>query len=173
MENHVRFRMLAAIILLLSANIRTFQVYLAGFTWNDIVKLISQIPYGIFGHKSVQVIFIVSYGILGFFLLFLKENKLLTFFCIITSFINGTLGFLRLMNALIIFQISMDWFRISIFLADIIIVASCVHYYMKFTKMDNKGRINFIYINIVFVILIISIIILRIFIRGLFYEKFL
>lgn len=144
MENHERFRMLAAIILLLSANIRTFQVYLAGFTWNDIVSLISWIPYGIFGHKSVQVIFIVSYGILGFFLLFLKEDKLLTFFCIITSFINGTLGFLRLMNAIIIY-FSMDWFRISIFLADIIIVASCVHYYMKFTKMDNKGRMgNFI-----------------------------
>lgn len=164
MENHERFRMLAAIILLLSANIRTFQVYLAGFTWNDIVKLISRIPYGIYGHKSVQIIFIVSYGILGFFLLFLKENKLLTFFCIITSFIKGTLGFLRLMNALIIY-FSMDWFRISIFLADIIIVASCVHYYMKFTKMDNKGRINFIYINIVFVILIISIIILNLYER--------
>lgn len=162
MENHERFRMLAAIILLLSANIRTFQVYLAGFRWNDIVKLISWLPYTIFGY--IQVYIIVSYGILGFFLLFLKENKLLTFFCIITSFIKGTLGFLRLMNALIIY-FSMDWFRISIFLADIIIVASCVHYYMKFTKMDNKGRINFIYINIVFVILIISIIILRIFER--------
>lgn len=163
MENHERFRMLAAIILLLSANIRTFQVYLAGFRWNDIVKLISWIPYGNF-FTYVQVIFIVSYGILGFFLLFLKENKLLTFFCIITSFINGTLGFLRLMNAIIIY-FSMDWFRISIFLADIIIVASCVHYYMKFTKMDNKGRINFIYINIVFVILIISIIILNLYER--------
>ncbi len=165
MENHERFRMLAAIILLLSANIRTFQVYLAGFTWNYFVKLISWwSPYGIFIHIWLQVYIIVSYGILGFFLLFLKENKLLTFFCIITSFIKGTLGFLRLMNALIIY-FSMDWFRISIFLADIIIVASCVHYYIKFTKMDNKGRINFIYINIVFVILIISIIIFRIFER--------
>ncbi|GAH04796.1 unnamed protein product [marine sediment metagenome] len=164
MEKHERFRMLAAIILLLSANIRTFQVYLAGFRWNDFVKQISWLPYTIFGYRLLQVYIIVSYGILGFFLLFLKENKLLTFFCIITSFIKGTLGFLRLMNALIIY-FSMDWFRISIFLADIIIVASCVHYYIKFTKMDNKGRINFIYINIVFVILIISIIILNLYER--------
>lgn len=169
MENHDRFRILATIFLLLSAYIRSLQVNLAEFTWNDIVKLISSIRHGIFAYDLVQIIFIVSYGILGIFLLFLKENKLLTFFCIITSFINGTLGFLRLMNALIIFQISMDWFRILIFLTNIIILASCVLYYTNFTKMDKKERINFIYINIVFVTLIISILILRIFIKGLFY----
>jgi len=167
MENHDRFRILAALILLLSASIRSLQVNLAEFTWNDIVRLISLILYGLFAYDLIQIIFIVFYGILGIFLLFLKENKLLTFSCIITSFIKGTLGFLSLMNSIILY-FSMDWFSILIFLTNIIILASCVLYYTNFTKMDKKEMINFIYINIVFVTLIISILILGIFFYSLY-----
>ncbi|MBD3254839.1 MAG: hypothetical protein GF383_07085 [Candidatus Lokiarchaeota archaeon] len=119
METHEKLRIVAGILLIISAITHVSQIYFYGTDWHTIVAAV----YG------------ASYAILGGFLIYYRKNKLITLLCIFLPAIGGSLGMIRFFTVVILEGIY-NFFIIFHVIVDIIVVPICIYSYFKIRKED-------------------------------------
>ncbi|MFX0072636.1 MAG: hypothetical protein ACFFAO_16250 [Candidatus Hermodarchaeota archaeon] len=112
-----KLRILAGVLLIISAITHVSQLFIFGFDWHQIVAAV----YGAF------------YAILGILLIYLKNNKLLLLFISVVLIIGGTYGFIRFIIILTTENV-FNYFNLFHVIVDIIVVPICLDLYLKFKK---------------------------------------
>ena len=114
MDKEEKLRILAGILLIISAFTHVIQVFFVGT---------GRLTMG-------AVAFGIIYGILGILLIYLKENKIIKVLCAILPTIGGILGVYRFIDSLI-YENLVNYFIIFHVIVDIIVVPICIYLYLK------------------------------------------
>lgn len=118
MEIHEKLRIVAGILLIISAISHNLQLFVYGTAENSILAAL----YGIL------------YGVLGFLLIIFRQNQILAILGGIVPVIGGVLGLERLIIYFILASGEINFFIIFHLIVDIIVVPICWYDFIKLRK---------------------------------------
>lgn len=117
-EIHEKLRIVAGILLIISAISHNLQLFVYGTAENSILAAL----YGIL------------YGVLGFLLIIFRQNQILAILGGIVPVIGGVLGLERLIIYFILASGEINFFIIFHLIVDIIVVPICWYDFIKLRK---------------------------------------
>ena len=122
MKKHEKLKIIAGILLIISAITHVVQIFVVGFEWHDIGAAL----YG------------STYGILGILLIIISSQdlstimkKVITIGGIIWPLIGGILGLNRLINIELKIHGEINWFIIFHVIIDSIVIPICIYSLLK------------------------------------------
>ncbi|MHA1491048.1 MAG: hypothetical protein ACTSRI_15540 [Promethearchaeota archaeon] len=118
MENHEKLRIIAGILLIVSAITHFTQLFIYGFE----------------AHQILAALYGVLYGILGILLLVFRKSQILAILGGIIPVIGGILGIGRLILFFVLATGELNFFIIFHVIVDIIVVPACWFNFLKLRK---------------------------------------
>lgn len=115
MELHEKLRIIAGLLLIMSAITHNFQL----------------LVHGTEAHSILAAVYGIAYGILGVLLIIFRKNKFLSILGGILPVIGGTLGVGRLILFFILSSGEMNFFIVIHIIVDIIVVPICWYDFFK------------------------------------------
>jgi len=125
MEKHEKLKIIAGVLLIISAITHVIQLFVVGFEWHDIGAAFYGSTYGILG----ILLIVVSGRNLS-----IMMKKLITLGGMIWPLIGGLLGLNRLINIELKIHGEINWFIIFHIIIDCIVIPICLYSLLKLRK---------------------------------------
>ena len=125
MEKHEKLKVIAGILLIISAITHVLQLFIVGFEWHDMGAALYGSTYGILG----ILLIIVSYQDVSTIM-----KKIITLVGIIWPLIGGLLGLNRLINIELKIHGEINWFIIFHVIIDCIVIPICIYSLLKLRR---------------------------------------